>query len=238
MKLHEIPSSPHVNYVTSSWLVASRTGIISSDWVFVTRDFVHHSLLGYCRAIVLGEPPSNSRPKDIRRKLHAAFLVFRPALQDGHGHHCRAPRSLPEPVLSSANFATGFKARTNCVASPSRRTTTGASRWGRANPRPRTGRCCTTTRASGSAARRRRGSATGRGREECAVTRGPCEGVATVPTGLEAAAEPSLASCVQAGSDRGGRRLRRPAASGAWPRLLGTLGPNAGSGGKAPPKTR
>ena len=43
-----------------------------------------------------------------------------------------------------------------------------------------------------------------------------------VPTGLEAAAGPSLASCVQAGGDRGGRRLRRPfenslmTAGGLW----------------------
>ena len=67
-----------------------------------------------------------------------------------------------------------------------------------------------------------RGSAAGRGREELAAVHGPREGGATVPTGSEAAAGPSLASCVQPGGDRGGRRLRWPAenslmtAGGLW----------------------
>ena len=54
------------------------------------------------------------------------------------------------------------------------------------------------------------GSAAGRGRQERAVAGGPGEGGAAVAGGLEAAAGPPLAAPVQAGGDRGGRRLTPP----------------------------
>ena len=66
------------------------------------------------------------------------------------------------------------------------------------------------TRASGAAARRGRGSASRRGREERAAAGGPREGGAAVAVGLEAGTGPPLAAPVQAGGDRGGRRLTPP----------------------------
>ena len=61
--------------------------------------------------------------------------------------------------------------------------------------------------ASGAAARRGRGSVAGGGRQERVLAGGPREGGAAFAAGLEAGAGPHLASSVQAGGGRGGRRL-------------------------------
>ena len=74
----------------------------------------------------------------------------------------------------------------------------------------------------------RRGSAAGRGRQERAGARGPREGGAAVAGGLEAAAGPPLAAPVQAGGDRGGRRLT-PAVPPLGLRSLRSLRPSGGT---------
>ena len=94
------------------------------------------------------------------------------------------------------------------------------------------------TGASGTAARRRRGSA-------------PVEDEKSVRLRVDRAkAEQRSRPAWKPPPDHPWRRafkpeadgvaagLRRPAAAGAWPRSLRSLGPSAGSGGKAPPRTR